>query len=50
MSLKKEVKYKIEIPCPDCGTVLKNTLTGALFCNDCVREWSEEEIRIHYST
>ncbi len=50
MSLKKDAKYKVDFPCPECGTILKYTLMGALFCKDCDREWSEGKIRNHYST
>ena len=45
------VNYQeIDFQCPECGSLLKHTLLGFLFCKGCDREFTEEEIREDYST
>ena len=41
---------KIDFQCPQCGSILKYTLMGFLFCEECDKEFTEEEIRENYST
>ncbi|KKL20134.1 hypothetical protein LCGC14_2458500 [marine sediment metagenome] len=41
---------KIDFQCPQCGSILIHTLMGFLFCEECDKEFTEEEIRENYST
>ncbi len=41
---------KIDFQCPQCGSILRYTLMGFLFCEECDKEFTEEEIRESYST
>ncbi len=41
---------KIDFQCPKCGSDLERTLLGFLVCENCDKEFTEQEIRKYYST
>ncbi len=45
MSPKQNMDFKIEIQCPDCGTMLELNEKREYYCKDCIRVLSENEIR-----
>ena len=45
MSTNQNSDFKIEIQCPDCGTILELNEKREYFCKECDRVLSENEIR-----
>lgn len=45
MSPKQNIDFKIEIQCPDCGTMLELDEKREYYCKDYNRVLSESEIR-----